>query len=301
MKTYYLAMFFLLVVLAACSTTSKPVTSEPSAQTTRSISKIVNTLTPIHLPTLVHTPTAITASLPFHPIPTSSKQEKTEITLEMLRTNNGCDLPCWWGITPNETTWSDAQAFLKPFSKIYERQPPSEWFVYDVMSPISRKYSDFGEVRAVFAAQHGVVKEVEINSFDEEIYHLSTFLREQGVPETILLSTYSSDSGMPSGKVPMTIALYYLEKGIMATYATDADVKGGKIKGCLEERPTLFLWSPDEYTRSIDYILGWDKNNVQYSDIQKSTGLDIQDFYDKYRNLKSAICLETPASLWPSQ
>ena len=29
---------------------------------------------------------------------------------EMLQTNGGCELPCWWGIIPGKTSWKEMQA-----------------------------------------------------------------------------------------------------------------------------------------------------------------------------------------------
>ncbi len=55
-------------------------------------------------PTPTQTPTA--TPLPF---PTLEPEEMQAFIAEMLAANGGCELPCWWGITPGVTPWEDVQ------------------------------------------------------------------------------------------------------------------------------------------------------------------------------------------------
>jgi hypothetical protein len=170
-----------------------------------------------------------------------------------------------------------------------------------VRSPLPIEFSEVYAVRAVFAAQKGIIKEIEVGYFDEKTYHLSPFLLKYGTPSKVLISTYSSDSGLSPNKVPFSLALYYPDKGIMATYGTYASVNGTKISGCFIKSSNLFLWSPAEKGRSIDYILGWDKRQVPYLEIEPATGLKVNDFYTEFSKPGNNFCLETEKNLWPSQ
>ena len=294
----------LMGCMPSLSSKEMQVTSQPVLSATP---KTIFTPTETHVATATitatttHVPTSTQINRQPITISTPSQKESNKITLDLLRTNNGCNLPCWWGIFPNETRWSDAEAFLKSFSTISELQPPSKWDVYEVHSPLSVEFSDVYAVRTIFAAQKGVVKEIETGYFDEKTYHLSSFLQKYGAPAQILVSTYSSDSGMPKNQVPLSINLYYPEKGINALYGTTATVNGTQIYGCIQDSPSLFLWSPDEHIRSIDYILGWDKHHIQYISIEQATGSSIQEFYEKYVNSVNAPCLQTPTNLWQGQ
>lgn len=302
MKKY--CWFIFLLILIGCSphpiagtASVTPVLSlTPTIESTATKPVVPVTVTQTATSTFTPTPTTI----PAQPIATPSAKEKTEITLELLRTNNGCALPCWWGITPNKTSWKDAEKFLKPFSTIYERQPPSEWFVYDVRSPISEQYSELGTIETVVAVRDGIVKEIEIEGIDESPYFLSSILLKYGAPSQVLVSTYSSDSGLPPNQVFLSVDIHYAKKGINVLYGSLASVSGGEIKGCLKN-PHLFLWSPQEADRSIDYILGWNKHKTPYLSIEKATDLDIDAFYEKYSNPVVAPCLGTPKNLWPGQ
>jgi hypothetical protein len=99
----------------------------------------------------------------------------------------------------------------------------------------------------------------------------------------------------------LSINLYYPEKGINALYGTYATVNGEQIYGCLKKSPILFLWSPSEHIRSVDYILGWDENHTQYLSVEQALGMSIQEFYEKHVNSTNPPCLLTPKNLWQSQ
>lgn len=297
MCKYYL---IIILILAGCSpssgletTTVTPTTFLPTVVPSTAIMTIAPTLAPT------------STTIPSQPISTPIAKKDPDITLELLRTNNGCDLPCWWGIIPNETRWRDAKKLLNSFSEIYERPQSNDWLIYEVYSPLAQAYSEVHAVRTVYATQQEVVKEMDVSGFNEETYRLSTFLLNYGMPSQVLVSTYSSDYGLPPNQVPLSIDLYYPEKGINALYGTSygayAIIEGDQIVGCLSKSPTLFLWSPKEHNRSIDYILGWDKRKVPYLSIEKATKLDIQAFYEKYSDPDNPPCLETPTSLWSSQ
>lgn len=44
--------------------------------------------------------------------PTLTLQEREKIIIDLMSTNAGCSLPCWWGITPSVTEWKVAEKFL---------------------------------------------------------------------------------------------------------------------------------------------------------------------------------------------
>lgn len=50
----------------------------------------------------------------------SSKFSPREQAIELLQTNGGCELPCFWGIKVGETKWEDARPWLSKLTKIYD-------------------------------------------------------------------------------------------------------------------------------------------------------------------------------------
>lgn len=298
MKSSFVVMI-MLISIAGC-------TSTPNQQDIWATSQPVlsPTETDIVLPTETHIATDIitptVTSIPRQPISTPSEIEKDKIGLAMLRSNNGCNLPCWWGIMPNQTTWIDANRFLKPFSDIYEREPSAKWLVYEVYSPLEKEFSATERLRVVYATQQGVIKEIDVSGFNEDTYGLSSILSKYGVPAEVLIGAYSPDTASPDKQVPFSVDLHYPELGINVLYGSDAFVKGETITGCLRD-PHLFLWSPQEYDRSIAYILGWDQIKFPYLSLEVATGLSTQAFYDKYANPFTPPCLDTLKNLWPTQ
>jgi hypothetical protein len=224
-----------------------------------------------------------------------------EFTVELIETNNGCKLPCWWGITPNQTKWSEVKSFLDSFSIINTRKTP-DWFVYLVRSPIDEEISSVREIWSTFGVQDDFIKVIEIVAFNEKTYYLNNFLQSTGKPDAILISSYSSDAGIGKDAVPLSIALYYPKLGILALYSSRASTSGNTITACFEAGPHLFLWSPNSSGKyAIEDFLSWDKENIPHLSIEKSTNLTIETFYEKYSNTKGELCLQTPRDLWTSQ
>ncbi|HSG43771.1 MAG TPA: hypothetical protein VLA72_11500 [Anaerolineales bacterium] len=67
------------------------------------------TATQTPYPTITLTPTIIWISLSTLPV-----QEAQAGVKELLETNGGCELPCWWGIAPNYIPWFEVVHFLPP-------------------------------------------------------------------------------------------------------------------------------------------------------------------------------------------
>lgn len=261
-----------------------------------------------NLDSSTNTPTTISQTAPtITIIPVTNTptlgENPNEVTLELLKTNKGCELPCWWGITPGHTKSNMFLEFLRSFSTItIKKSATSPWIVYRVYSPVEKVYSEYGQIRILLAVQNDIVKEIEIEEFNEENYHLENFLQKNGKPEAVLVSSYSSDYGAGKDIVPLTVALYYPKKGILALYGSWANVTGNTINACFDTGPKLYLWSPDATEKySIEYFLNWDKDSIPYRSIEGATKLSIESFFNTYSNIDGIPCLQTSKSLWPSQ
>ncbi len=56
-----------------------------------------------------------TPNLTWTPLPTLDKETSSRKITELMETNEGCELPCFWGIVPGQTTWQGAQQKLETF------------------------------------------------------------------------------------------------------------------------------------------------------------------------------------------
>jgi hypothetical protein len=99
--------------------TSSPASLRPSV--TPSVTKIASTSTATLVEeatatsTLDDTPTLTITSTPpatWTPYPKMAVEETMQTVVGLLKGNERCLLPCWWGIISGETRWSTIQAFL---------------------------------------------------------------------------------------------------------------------------------------------------------------------------------------------
>lgn len=275
----------------------------PSATTTLTLAisevktPVVPTETPSPLPTSTAEPGQILTP------PGNSAEEQV---LWLYETNNGCQLPCWWGIVPGETDWQTARAFLRRFDQdIYRNDLPSGeiFFAVDVPLPtevFSENRTELGILVANDVVQ-GMQAAVSIGDTPPgflELYTLSTFLTAYGQPSEVWLSTYHKP--FENDSLPFDMLLFYPQQGIMALFNDNAILDGSLVKGCPQQDPVrvVSLWSP---------ALGWTfdkvKNdssayNVDYLRLEDTTDWDTTTFYETFKNPDNTTCIETEAELW---
>jgi hypothetical protein len=93
----------------------RPTATIPLSLTATSELRIVTETASV---TPITTATAVPPTLT--PAPTLTTRQAQEMVLDLLKNNAGCELPCYWGITPGETTWQDALIYLASFSERFE-------------------------------------------------------------------------------------------------------------------------------------------------------------------------------------
>jgi hypothetical protein len=105
-----------LLIFAACGpatlivpTITYEVKGSPTPSTT-----VTETTQPTYTPMpteVAPSVTPLSTRTPTLP-PTLTAPERIGKFRELLITNLGCRLPCWWGMTPGESLWTDANQFL---------------------------------------------------------------------------------------------------------------------------------------------------------------------------------------------
>ena len=100
-------------------------------------------------PTLASKPTLTSPAPQVTPVSTLTTSERTSLVQEMLKTNGGCELPCWWGIVPGQTDW---QALKNRFTAYGGS-------VFDV--PHSTPPFDY-RVTHSFVQQGGIVESIQV-------------------------------------------------------------------------------------------------------------------------------------------
>jgi hypothetical protein len=238
-------------------------------------------------------------------LPTIPAEELDEYILNLYKEET-CRLPCWWGITPGETNWQEAERFLDRFSNAHAKQSPlkenTKVGFAQIKVPDYVKYSRLLEY--VYIIEDGVIERVEVPLVGE-LYNLSSFLEEYGEPGEIWISTYRTE--YPAGVLPFIIYLFYPDQGILANFGPqDAFLTSNSVKGCKLDNPpfNLKLWSAEDPALSfqeIGKLFEMHLDRETYLPIEEATGMSVAEFYELFKKPGNPTCLVTPKELWDEQ
>jgi hypothetical protein len=281
----------------AVTTTSQPAfTMTPDIKPSETAA---HTLTPTNAP-------AISPTITWTPLPTLSAQEKHAKIQELLETNGGCQLPCWWGIAPNKTTWPEALHFLTPIIFEVERGGSSTYSEngdkhFATVFEISYDIDGMLQSRQIaFETQDNVV--VAINVYpptSQYKYQLHQVLALLGSPEQIYIS---AQSRKPWSELFTAFVLDYSNIGVWAFYSYIPTINGESFFACPGSTGAeLFLFDPKkEYTQGVSVIEAVEMfRGVPSKKLEDATNMTTESFYTTFIDPASKACLETPANLWP--
>ncbi len=281
----------LLALMAGCGspvemTETATSTQAPPTHTPTATMPPTTTTTPTLTPTVTLTLNPLT----WTPLPTLSREESRAMVQELLETNRGCQLPCWWGITPGETDWQTAQQFLATFATRIEQVENT---------PLITRYSveyhvpgwGYDEGYTEFSVRDGMVTSMSVNTVGTELsYQLHQVLSVYGKPTEIFL-----DYDVKFESITFYMALYYPEQGNMAIFS--GPTESIKIEGtenvlfrfCPQHiGPSLELWSPDEELTEEDLqeLFPW------YLIPLNTNVMEINDFYKLFLDPNVTECIE---------
>ena len=308
----YLLSFVLLVSLTGCYGTpsASPLspTNSPASPTAMPLPTVAPSLTPTpELPTDTPIPSLIppTRTPRPTPVPTMTADEEYIFFLEMLQNNGGCQLSCWWGFTPGETSWQATRDFFTSLGK--ETWGGGDIQNYTVGFNMLGHYESY---QSYIGDEDGILEMIGIGaspavgedgSFtydhpqfaeDWKAYMLPQMLEVYGPPSQVFLGT---GSGAPWS--PFDLLLFYSEKGFLMQYSGEAEEREGEtwlVCPHLVEL-TLYLWSPKR-SMSLEDIPGltvWGPHSLE-----EATGMSIEQFYETFVQPDNETCLEVPADLW---
>jgi len=222
-------------------------------------------------------------------LPTLPPEESQEMILSLLSNNDGCELPCWWGILPGETSWDEAYQFLSTIATRIvdvgnidsEGKPDKNSNTYVVYIKIPGK--DL-EVPSGYVITDGIVNTINVSPNGTEIgYQLHQILDRYGTPEEVLFWGLSETSeGFPW----FFLILLYPDRGTLAIYEGKADITENQLRVCPQGiGPKLSLWSPTNITLSEMKQSFWDaKSRGQLKHLEEVTGMNLGSFHDLMKN-----------------
>ena len=273
-------------------------TTVPSAhpiQTPRSLSEPTQALIPV-------------ASLMPSAIPTLSVSESDALLLHLSLNNQRCQLPCWWGIQPGQTSWTATARFLSTFALAIKPDDGAESVLHTAYFRYPREIDPNATESSTIAIAHhymvvdNVITRIEVNPGLIPSYTLAGILGVYGVPEEIRLRTYSQSR---EGDLQFDVVLFYPDSGMLIRYATQGTIVANQVMGCPQEQPAsvLALWAPepglafsDAVRRTINIR---DEQDWVYRPLQEVANMSIDTFSKTYQEIDATACLETSRNLWP--
>ena len=309
------------VVLVGCqaapvkpvfTATLKAATSAPLFELTNtaevtSSATLLNAPTNVE-PTLTETPGNIIPTLirqlTLTPIPTLSESSREAKIQELLSTNGRCELPCFWGIVPGETTWEEAQEFLAPFAN----EIAFGDFAYvkedGKMIPKATTGARFSvegypdDLTVNFLVSNGTITSILIAHDALKVrYSLDQLLTELGQPEEVLVYL---EPKTPTGKPWYGFHLYYPAVGVWAIFEGEAEWSGSSIKYCpttdapspTAVTPRLTFYPPGAYTLKEMIGIMFDPPGFVIPSLQEYAGITPEDFYIQLKESGSCFSVE---------
>jgi hypothetical protein len=101
--------------------TSKSTEKPKIIKTTQKATPTKLLVSATHQPTIAKTRTITNIPTPnWTKVHTLTAKQANQTILALLQNNGGCMLPCWFGLTPGQSSWWEAKAILEPFSTMKE-------------------------------------------------------------------------------------------------------------------------------------------------------------------------------------
>lgn len=246
------------------------------------------------------------------PISTLEPDAMHAFVAEMLETNGGCDLPCWWGITPGETRWDDMVQFFGEYNiHVWENgllalnyQSGTRGRMYDNM------------VDVTFHREGDLVQGVTVRDnhsyapfYDEFVtvwrrYALQPLLSRHGVPSQVHLNLTVGAPCAGVGNFPdYKMWVMYENQGIAVRYSGFALADNEKWLVCpvFGQLKTIEirLQAADGDSQLVDpesEVYDPGGTFSVYGFLPDLAGMSEEAFYDSFRQSEPRTCVIAPGS-----
>jgi len=220
----------------------------------------------------------------------------------MLVTNGDCELPCWWGITPSETTWQEVRDRLGLYyGQGYSRPGGVRLYEVDYGDRIYPYPPPYGyHIHIEFTEQDGIVQSIRVRSNLVRDTTPERFAQDwQRYAPYQVLVRYGEPLQVNLHIVPWTpeytLGLAYEHLGFDIVYGgTPTRISPTTMRVCFDFAKVNFMYlelespQPEETT-----------HEGTARPLEEVTEMDIETFYALLRDPGSEICFETPTELWP--
>jgi len=297
--------FVLLILLILIGCVSENTPKENLAVSTATISSSTllptetipsSTLLSTETLTLIPTETKVpTPTLYLTPLPTLSFYKTA---YQMYEANNICSLPCWWGITPGVSTWTEAQQYIDHFNPSHSfgvekvtnfripitKSTQSEMYRWYVWLPDADT-----SATVYFEVENNVVIAIRVTQdLFTLFFPLHKFLERSDKPDKVLV--YISDRDKNNGTYDATLYLVYEQKHVLVSYVFWGSETTEAINLCLQHLSPqeMHLWSSGvEISTDLSPLKPLD----EFSDLNPNS------FYERFKS-KNHQCFEMSKNAW---
>lgn len=257
-------------------------------------------------------PTLPPAVLPcsITPRPTFTPEEREAYWLDLIATNKGCELPCWWGITPGVTRIEELGMLYVPDGREY---PCKISLAGDLLEfPIHINQDEVLNFTLSMRVKDAIVQRISIvadnlDDFNElsvamSRYSLGKVLTQYGVPTEIYLAMFA---GPHEKNAPWEydLWLYYEPSGILIGYTGEGISREGEMNQVcpLYEKVKLIRLELEgtslESRVPIKELMGYTDFYPPLS-LGQATNLNIAEFYELFVDEEVENCFDTPREVW---
>lgn len=253
--------------------------------------------TPTPLPTGTTPPPSSTPTA--SPAPTLSVEDEGIFLSELMTCNGNCDLPCWWGITPGKTEVQGAR-------DLFTSQGIDDWMPSFDGTKISMGlgYPRAGssmrshDVIVQFGVEDGVIQFIGVDGGYRSENLRSNFIRDwQDYTLANILTRYGLPTYVEFFQVENALyyqlGLSYPSLGIEILYIVLPEaINSDKDRICPGFDKVDFVYLtlyPPEQVQDIPGII---PNSDVYASWESTTGLDLETFYEVFKDANSSLCVE---------
>lgn len=311
--TLFLVSVLFTIILTGCGSEDIEMTRQPTQLPTRTVtasatmtaSPIQPTETPTITPSITPTRTP-TLKPSLTPLPTLPTETARAYVLGLLEDNGGCQLPCWWGLTPGETDWDAAEQFLASFSSLmatYRDSPMAQDFfafsyIYYLPEP---QFPSYAEIRITIRSEK--ITQLNISGIDgANAYQIRSMLKRYGQPDSVWI--FATTSMMPPDwKSGFSLVLYY-DEGVFASYSGESLLGGNIIQGCVNELGVIHLLEDRKGLDASIVVKELDNFSTildRKKPLQEVTDLSIERFYELFSKNTGRVCVFTPKIYWDDE
>ena len=312
--------------LASPSGFSGPTERENSSSTMTVGNAVVPSTTPRSTPF----PTAI--STYSTAVPTFTVEEENEKILNLLQDNGECDLPCIWGVYPDEEHVDINQAFFQQFQNYldagrYEARKGGSLIVDNQRMQFEKINSEgmlqvnmilYDHWYAFLSARYHPTGEVGyVSTFGSptfnkmiQIYGIDSILKKYGRPAKVWVAAWPRSLASKREHEPFNIVLYYPDKGILVQYEGESEKSGNELSLCPWETDLILTtWNTsqtdpmktsDPFIKELRGVSTYDFGQQEdyFLPLEEATSITVDEFYELFKDPDAKGCIVTPADIW---